>query len=163
MDSQSELHKKLFDASNYHTLIIGNESEDSELAGEESALTGVEGSQSRNEFLKLIKQDASSLETLKKAIQEPGLASHKISLLAACWESGIDCRGSMLFFVDQAVAGSVEDCIECLSVIDGMEPPVDQLALTTCFTTLQKAIAKESGLKKDLLLQLQEILNGFKD
>lgn len=162
MDTNSDNNKNLFDPKNYKTVIVGQEKENKSTSNVISLLINAENTDEREDALKAIKKEPTALELLMNAINDKKLAKHKNELIAACWESGIDCRTQLNYFVNLAINEDYLCCIEATSVIDGMDPPLNQDELSRSAKQLDTAIQKTSSDKKELLRQLSEILTSYK-
>lgn len=166
MNSDSENTKKYFNPDQYNTVIVNQESKKNSREQNKEQLiellTKTENKDTREDALKRIKQMPNALETLIKFIDKYKSSDQKIPLIAACWESGIDCSPRFSYFINLAIKEDYLCCIEALSVIDGIEQPVNEKELNDCIELLNSAIEKEKSNKKELLKQLIEIITLLK-
>lgn len=161
MDQNSDNNKQFFDPKNFKTIIvgIGNKNSDSTDLIHQLIDTGHKGT--HEEALRRIKKESNALELLVSAIKEKEFEENRNALIAACWESGIDCRPELQFFVDLAIKENYLCCIEATSVIDGMDMPVDQDQLKRAISGLHLALKKPVNDKSELLKQLDALLHSF--
>jgi hypothetical protein len=166
MDAKDDNNKKFFDTKQYKTVVVGQEGENKANSKSKNNLIAllcdVENKDAREQALKAIKKEPVALELLISAIDDKKLADSKAELISACWESGIDCRPKLNYFVNLAINENYMCCIEALSVILGMDAPVNQDELNKSSKELSSAVQKEKTNKKDLLKQISEILVTLK-
>lgn len=161
MNTNADNNKDFFDPKKYKTLIVGQKNESKGTTDIISLLINSENAEEREDALRLIKKEPTALELLMNAIDDKNLSDHKTQLIAACWESGIDCRTQLNYFVNLAINEDYLGCIEASSVIDAMDPPLNQDELSRSAKQLHEAIKKASAEKKELLKQLAEILSSY--
>ncbi|MBI2271313.1 MAG: hypothetical protein HYU69_13300 [Bacteroidetes bacterium] len=163
MDTTADNNKDFFDPQKYKTLIVGQEKGNKSTSDIISLLINSGNAEEREDALRSIKKEPAALELLINAINDKNLSDYKTQLIAACWESGIDCRTQLNYFVNLAINEDYLSCIEATSVIDGMDPPLNQDELSKSAKQLHEAIIKAGTDKKKLLEQLAEILTTYKN
>jgi hypothetical protein len=168
MDKDSDINKNYFDPKEYSSLIIGAEEKKASAKSKANLialLTDAHERDVRDDVLKLIKKEPHALGFLIDAIEDKKLDKYKANLISACWESGIDCRSKLAYFVDLATRSSYLCCIEAFSVVDGIELPVDQNELDKSILLLNKYMIGQDPLndKSKLLKQLGGVLESLKE
>jgi hypothetical protein len=116
--------KKLFDEKEYSTLIINREGFSKKENSSADLIEGLlEPGSTRAEheqiFAELKKANAGDM--LLGAIAQASSPREKKTLIAACWESGIDFSQHFLFFCRFVLDGDFETGLEALTVIEEME------------------------------------------
>ena len=81
--------------------------------------------ETKDEALRLLKEH-NSQELLVSVIAAEEDLSKRRTLIAACWETGLDFSKHLLFFVELAVDGDYDTCLEAMTVItENMAGPFD--------------------------------------
>lgn len=96
---------------------------------------------------------------LLAALDEPGFASVRRTILGAFWNAGIDVRDHLDRFISIALEGDAEECFECLTVIENQEIWPEKAARMG-LVRVRKALAAESdayraSMLKDLVAVLE--------
>lgn len=165
MDKNADINKNFFDPENYTTLIVGQGANEVNVTNQNNLvdlLTNPDNKSDRDDALRLLKAKPGALDLLIDTINNKKYLNYKTQLIAACWESGIDCRSQLTYFVNLAIQDDYLNCIEATSVIDGMDPPLNEVELNNCIALLNKSIELEMTNKKELLIQLAKILFSYK-
>ncbi len=157
---------KYFDKENYSTIVVGKEEEQEEsvkdkIAGVMQLLSSKETKELKHDTLKILKEQ-NGLDLLLKAINKAKNPLIKQNLVAACWESGLDCSNHLSYFVEIALLGDLNMCIEAMTVVEEMPGPFNAEELKTNITKVEegmKTFGKED--KGALLDQLLNILQTF--
>ncbi len=166
MNKNSENNKNYFDPKEYNSLIVGAEEKKASAKNKASLIALLTDSHNRDvreDVLKLIKKEPRSLEFLIDAIEDKKLKKYRIELISACWESGIDCRNKLLYFVQLATSSDYLCCIEAFSVVDGMDMPLDQKELQKSIEHLNTYLSSSSDEKTTLLKELGLLLESYKE
>jgi len=166
MDKTSDNNKDYFDPKHYNSIIIGEEEKKASAKNKASLvalLTDAHNRDVREDVLKLIKNEPRALEFLVDAIEDKKLSKYKVEFLSACWESGIDCRSRLFYFVQLALNSDYLSCIEAFSVVDGMDMPLDQQELQKSIDHLQSGIKGMADEKAKLLKELGLLLESYKE
>lgn len=95
---------------------------------------------------------ADAVPTLIAALDEPGLAPARRTILSTFWSAGLDAREHLLRFIDLAIAGDPQDCFECLTVIENQEIWPEKPARIG-LARIRKAAAEEPDAMKSSMLQ----------
>ncbi len=98
-----------------------------------------------------------SIEPLIAAINDPRTKPVRPLLVSAFWESGLDVNEYLLLFVSLATRDSYLTCLECLTVIENMAPPLPETDLEEGLEIVKEALEAPDE-KEDLLRSLQEVL-----
>lgn len=88
---------------------------------------------------------------LLTALDEPGLATVRRTVLATFWNAGLDVRDHLDRFVTIAIDGDAEECFECLTVIENQEIWPENAA-RVAVSRVRKAIPDEANAYKASLL-----------
>lgn len=136
---------KLFDEKEYATLIIGSDDTSKKnIANGDLVTILVSPKTSREEkdeaLIKLKENNATTI--LVSAIQKTKNLKQKASLLAACWETGLDFSKDYLMFVELVNSTDFLVSFEALTVILEMDAEIDS-------DTLKKAMAILKSNKTD--------------
>ncbi len=89
---------------------------------------------------------------LLAALDEPGFASVRRTILGAFWNAGIDVRDHLDRFITIALEGSAEECFECLTVIEHQEIWPEKTT-RQALARVRKAHATESDAYKASMLK----------
>ncbi len=96
-------------------------------------------------------------EILIHLLENEALEKHHRTLTMACWESGINFFGHLIFFVGLAIKSNVEVCLEAITVIQEMRGNLDAEVKTQAMDLLTEALKREKGtMKASLLNDLNE-------
>ncbi|MGL4596139.1 MAG: hypothetical protein ACRCYO_01350 [Bacteroidia bacterium] len=96
-------------------------------------------------------------EILIHLLENESLDKHHRVLTMACWESGINFFGHLIFFVGLAIKSNVEVCLEAMTVIQEMRGHVDEKLKAQVIDLLTNALNREKGtIKASLLGDLKE-------
>jgi len=164
MDKNANNDKIFFDPTNYKTIIVKVDKTDETTKTDKMDIieTLATNEENRENALRAVKKLPNALELLTTAIDKSKNEDEKINLIAACWESGIDCRPQLNYFTNLAIKENYLSCIEVLSVIIGMEAPVEEADLQKSIKLLQVAIKKTTKEKVELLKQVVDSLTSLK-
>lgn len=153
-------HKKFFNSKMYNTLLLGSKSskDDDSLV---SLLCDPANKAIRHEVLNLLKKHNGSSILMDTISKEDDLAN-KRSLIAACWESGIDFSSYLPFFNEIVINGDLECCIEAMTVINEFEkiPAREDVIKSMDAINLAVSISKEP-LKVALFQDMKVIYNDM--
>ncbi len=164
MGKNTNNDKDFFDPTNYKTIIVGVDKTDETTKTDNMDTIELlaANEENREDALRAIKKLPNALELLIAAIDKSKNEDKKVNLIAACWESGIDCRPQLIYFTNLAIKENYLSCIEVLSVIIGMEAPVEEADLQKSIKLLQAAIKKATKEKVELLKQIVDSLTSLK-
>ena len=158
--------KKHIDENQYNTVFIKSEKRSENKNEHVSTVIDL----LTNDHNKDIKHDAlaalrnnKGIELLLEAIQKTDDRDKKQKLIAACWESGINCAKYLSTFVDLAIGEDYSGCLECMTVIEDMVGPFNIEDLNKAKEKLLKSISKADvkNEKKPLLQNIIDIVSGF--
>ncbi|MGZ3884845.1 MAG: hypothetical protein ACXVP0_01210 [Bacteroidia bacterium] len=123
-DHFEKLKAKLFDEKEFNTMIIGGPEttkKQGELHDLVLALANDEfGTDEKEECLRLLKEK-NGRETLLSGIKKLKNPDKKALLIAACWETGLDFSGDLLFFTSLACDDNFRVAMEAFTVIENAE------------------------------------------
>lgn len=100
-----------------------------------------------------------AIEPLIAMINDSRTKEVRPILVSAFWESGFDVSEYLLLFVSLAIRDSYFTCLECLTVIENMPPPIPEDDLEEGLEMLKEALESPSE-KDDLLRSLQDVLQS---
>lgn len=112
------------------------------------------------EILSDIKSPLSG-ELIIEQIREPKNQEIRPLLLSICWESGVDMKKYLDFFVELAATGDFYVAVEVNTIIGEIEPPVDKEILKNAKAILAKALRKNMGEKEPILENIQSLLKDL--
>jgi HEAT repeat protein len=95
------------------------------------------------------------------AIMNPENREYQHTLVAACWESGLNCTPFLSEFTEIAIHSDYLVTLESLTVIENMTGPFNQEELNKCIEKVRNA-ADEFPERFELLNGLWEVLVDFK-
>lgn len=123
VEPEDENPEKYFDASNYSTLLVGQEkfATPRQLLAEDiiTALTSGDSS-IKDKALQLLKEQKAQ-RALVESIEESEDEKIKSILVAACWESGLEFNGYSDYFAELAGDQNPLLSLEAITVLDQME------------------------------------------
>jgi hypothetical protein len=93
-----------------------------------------------------------AVEQLIAALDEPTLLDVRRTILATFWNAGLDVREHLERFVTLAIEGDVQECFECLTVIENQEIWPEK-AVRLGLARVRKAVAVEQDPYKAAMLQ----------
>lgn len=162
-DHFEKLKAKLFDEKHFKTLIIGGAGTEASQGELDEMLLAIAGNDletaEKEECLKLIREK-NALPALTGAIRRFKNEDKKALLVAACWESGIDCSSELLFFAELACNDHYRLALEAFTVIENLDqlPPIEEV--TKAKTMISEKI-KEAPETLPLLNDLHDRLNDL--
>lgn len=159
----NELKNKLFDSEQYNTMIISNEGE---LEGGFDKFfeftTKRENSEFKEDALAIFKQEV-SIDAIFDYLSVETDEKKRTLILCAVWEAGLDATKHISNWVDIAIKGSFEECIEVLSIIENIEITLDTKEIEATQQKLNTAKKLDENTEKAGLLDaLEEALNFLK-
>jgi hypothetical protein len=96
-------------------------------------------------------------EILIHLLENEALAKHHRILTMACWETGINFFGHLIFFVSLAINSNIEVCLEAITVIQEMRGNIDPKIKDEALGLLTSSLKREKGtVKSNLLNDLKE-------
>lgn len=158
--------KKYFDKENYSTIIVGKEEAVEESAKDKvttliQLLSSKENRDFKHDTLKILKEN-NALDLVMKAITKAKNPLIKQNLIAACWEAELNCSPQLSFFVDLAVNGELNTCIEAMTVVQEMHGPFEPQLIEQELKKVEDAMKQFGKEDKGAMLeQLQHVLQGF--
>ncbi len=125
-------------------------------------LTNPDSREIKDEVLKVLKEGESQ-ELLMEVIGMKEYAKHRRTIIAACWECGLDFSKYLDAFVSLLGEKSTDEltCLEITTVIEEMAGPFDEKVLDRNLERL-KTISVDEPLKKELLTTVHNRLKEFK-
>ncbi len=115
---------------------------------------------SRQEVYAFLKKEPKAVELLMRAIVEA--TGDKKTLVAACWESNIDCTPFLPFFTEVAINEDFEVTMEALTVIEQITGEVSPQLATQLINKVQAGYAAQANTPKAaLLLDLVDLLSRW--
>lgn len=160
----NELKNKLFDSEHYSTMIIDNEGE---LEGGFDKFfdftTKRENIEFKEDALAIFKQEV-SIDAIFDYLSVEADEKKRTLILSAVWEAGLDATKHISKWIDIAIKGSFEECIEVLSIIENIEVTQDANEIATAQHKLNTAKKLDENTEKSGLLDaLEEALNFLKE
>lgn len=159
----NELKKKLFDPEQYNTLIVANEGE---LEGGFDKffdfVLNRENINFKEDALAIFKQEV-SIDAVVDYLNTETDEKKRIQILCTVWEAGLNATKHIPYWVNCAINGTFEECIEVLSIIENIETTIDSKEIEEQQKKL--SIAKnldENTDKSGLLDALEDALNFLK-
>lgn len=152
----NELKNKLFDPEQYSTLIVANEGE---LEGGFDKFFAFVSSRENIDFkedaLAIFKQEV-SIEAVIDYLNTETDEKKRAQILCTVWEAGLDATKHIPFWVDCAIKGSFEECIEVLSIIENIETTLDTKEMEAQQQKLNAAKNLDENADKSGLLDALE-------
>lgn len=88
------------------------------------------------------------------ALDDPELLSSRRDIITAVWSAGLDVRDHLDRFVDLAVEGDMQQCLDCLSVIENQEVWPDKAARLGVARVRKAAASEPDQMKASLLVSI---------
>lgn len=155
---------KFLNPEEYSTIYVRTEDDEphSKVANLIHLLTDTANKENRIEVLKILKEE-SGIELLIETIAAPEAKEVKAALIAACWETDLDCSKYLSFFVQLALEGQYLVAMEAITVIENMSGNFNANELSECRMKLHGALNTMSteDAKIELLKDLEGILERF--
>jgi len=155
---------KLFDQRFYNTMYISKA--DEEKANAEHVDMMVEllcdskYKSSRQEIFNFLKKEPKAVELLMRGIVEA--KGDKKALVAACWESNIDCTRFLPLFAEIVIRDNFEIAMEAITVIEQITGDVTPQQANELLAKVKESFTAQSETPKAaLLLELVELLNRW--
>lgn len=154
--------EKLFDEKEYSTIILGSENiskKDGNNADYITVLVNPRTSrEEKDEALKALKENKAQAFMLS-AITKTKKPEHKASIIAACWETGLDFSNDYLFFIELLCADNFHVSFEAFTVIQEIESEIPKETLSKALDILNNA-PNPSVYVDELKTLIEEKLNN---
>jgi hypothetical protein len=153
---------KLFDEKEFNTVIVGKEGLTKKESAKAEWLTILLNKEStreeKDDALKLLKEKEAA-DFIIKAIQKTKNAEDKATLIAACWETGLDFSAYYTLFAEIIAGGDYLCAIEAYTVLETIESTIDKPVLESALKTLNSA-KDQNQLVSDAIGLIQQKLNA---
>lgn len=107
-------------------------------------------------------KEQEDLEQLVNCLSTVDLGERKAALLAIFWNLNIDLSDYISTFVQHAVSGNYMECLEVLTIIENLDPPLPEEQLLESQIIVRNHLLDNSKEDKtDLVRGLLEILVNF--
>jgi hypothetical protein len=101
--------------------------------------------ETKDEVLRLLKENNAQDLLVDVTRNEQDVERQRV-LIAACWETGLDFSKHLLFFVELAVNGNYDHCLEAMTVItENMAGPFDAQEVEKAMRLLDPVSGKADG------------------
>jgi hypothetical protein len=154
LDDDALDSKKLFDESEYSTLIINRDGFSKKQNNHaDLIMTLLEKNTTRAEAEVIFSQlkEANAYQILVDAIEQAEDLKDQIKLTAACWETGLDFSSHFLFFVELATHNDFTMAMEAFTVVENIEEPIDNKILNQALELAQESQSPHVELVDDLI------------
>lgn len=152
--------EKLFDEKEYASIIIGSEGISKKDTNNSESIAILINSKStreeKDEALKQLKENKAQAFMIN-AITKTKHNSHKVMILAACWETGLDFSAYYPFFIDLICVNDFSVSFEAFTVIQEMDAETDNTTLKTSLTKL-KQVKEPSVIVTDSINWIEQKL-----
>ena len=165
MIQENKDSNKPLDATQYNTLFIRSEQgkhKNEHISNLIDILTNNNNKDIRHDALATLR-NSNGIELLLEAIGKTKDKEKKQKLIAACWESGINCSNYLSIFVGLAINEDYSGCLDCMTVIEDMTGPFNKTNLDDSKKKLLKwmGVADVKNEKRPLLQNILNIVSGF--
>lgn len=146
--------KKLFDENEFSTLIVNREGFSKKQNGTADlvqALLSKKNTRQENEEIFSALKTANAQKLLVDTLQSAKKTADKITLTAACWESGLDFSPYYWVFVELACSDDFTLALEALTVVEHCEGPFEETKLKEALTIAQHTPSRHTTLIGDLI------------
>jgi PleD family two-component response regulator len=160
IDDEALDPKKLFDESEYSTLIIGRDGYTKKQNATADLIEHlIEDELTREEEEEIFKKlkDSKAQAILISAIKSTEDKKRKAKLVAAVWESGVEINNDLLFFVRLACDDDFELAMEALTVVENIESKIDLKVLEAALLIAQESKSKNKELVEDLITGIKAL------
>lgn len=103
-------------------------------------------------------RDERAVAPLVKSLELPVVSKYKSKLLAAFWNMQLEVNEHIDTFVKTAIDGDYITCVECMTIIENMNPPFQEELLLDSMLMLKESLANNPGDKEPLLADMLELL-----
>lgn len=159
--NSQEKKEKYFNEAEYHTAIVLPDgsvkplSKRQEDIDELIALLSSGNHEHKDAALEILKE-VNDINLLKEAIIQTENRTLKATLIAACWESGLDIKGNEDFFAGLALDPDTFVSLEAFTVLDSAENM--EIQAMQEILQLMPDSSVEKHINKDMLLDLKSSL-----
>ena len=154
--------EKLFDENEYSTILIGKEGISKKDANNSELLTILISKKStredKDEALRELK-DNNSQAFLINAITNTKNIEQKTSLIASCWETGLDFSNYFTFFIDLICDKEFLIAFESFTVIQEMNAVINPDLLNSSLNKLKECVHK-NAIVNEAIQYIETILNS---
>ncbi len=151
--------KKLFDKSEYNTLIIGREGftkGENDIADVLESLFEKDITRPVREAIFAQLKEMNAVDMLVSTIKETKNKDHQAILTEACWESGLDFKDHYLFFVDLACVDHFQLAHEAITVLEYNETRPSAEVIKTALAMVNASKSSQNVLIEELKTLLNE-------
>lgn len=103
-------------------------------------------------------KDTRLREEIIKIIEDTGIESTKSSLIASCWQSGMNYSEYFMHFIDWSISGNYAIALECFTVIEQNIIDVPKKIKEDGLRKLNKSEANQSPDKRILINEIAKLL-----
>lgn len=162
LDEEAFDPKKLFNEEEYSTLIIDREGfskKQNETANIIEQLLDKEITRAEAEEIFSKLKDQKATRMLLGSVSTAKSMADKVTLVAACWETGLDFSADLNFFVELVCQPTFELAVEALSVVENLEN-ISPEGAAAALVIVNKSKEGSQELRKALEQFLNDIINA---
>lgn len=102
-----------------------------------------------------------SVNHMVDAVRDSYQSGNRSSIVAACWETGLNFSGHLSFFVEVAISDNYLVALECLTLIEQMDQ-LSEAAILLSIKKLKESIKSSADSKDELLAAMVGVLEAKK-
>lgn len=106
-------------------------------------------------------RDERAIAPLVRVLKRNDLGEFKAMLLSAFWNMPLSPTEHVNTFAEIAVDGDYMEAMECLTIVENLEPPFQEELLLEAQLTLRTALAEGESEKDQLLKDMLGVLEGI--
>lgn len=98
-------------------------------------------------------KDKDAMEVLMDELNKSKISEHREKILSIFWNAGLEPKKYLSHLVNIAIQGEFMETMECLTIIESMEPPLPEDQLMDCLLSLKEYFATNPQGEKVTLIR----------
>lgn len=107
-------------------------------------------------------KDKSVIDALVETLDDPRFVAYRERIITIFWNAGLEPKEHLSTFVRIAIQGNYMECLECLTLIENMEPPFPEEELMDSLIQLKEYFATPGADQQEKYTLVQTITTIIK-
>lgn len=98
-------------------------------------------------------KDKNAIPILFQELENTNDSAHREKILSIFWNAGMEVKDHLSELVSHAINGDFMEAVECLTIIENMEPPLPEDQLMECLLNLKEYFSTQPQGEKVTILK----------